>query len=405
MVKPERRTKADVLAAAAIVAVVAVAAALIWWTSDARATISRPAVMPVPSPKSAREVPAALKQLWSAANATTDQPVVVGGTIVTADRRTIAGRDPATGQVRWSYSPNSDLCGVSWVYRYAVAVYRDDRGCGQVSTIDGSTGRRGPARTSYADRRVSLSSDGNAVLSAGETRLELWRSDMVRMLSYGEIDARVKPSSKGLHTGCRLVSAAASSAAVSVLGACGSQADLRLTLLRPSKEEDEPEQRDVTEPGIAVGSGARVLTVAETSRSLIYLPAPQPKVEVIDETGTTVASTLLPKPPSTSSVVSRSGNLFTWWTGDTVMVFDAANLTYRYSIAAAGPAVPVGPATMMAGKLLVPVTGGIAVCDPVTGDVARYLPVTRPPGSSPVIPVVSGSQVIEQRGNTLVALG
>jgi hypothetical protein len=404
MVRPERRTKADVLAAAAIAAVVAVAAALIWWTSDARATISRPAVVPAPSPKPAREVPASLKQLWAAPNAPTDQPVAVGGTVVTAEGRTVQGRDPVTGQVRWSYSRDSDLCGVSWVYRYAVAVYRDDRGCGQVSTIDGSTGSRGPARSSYADHRVNLSSDGTTVLSAGDTRLELWRSDMVRMLSYGEIDARIKPSSKGLHTGCRLVSAAASSAAVSVLGACGSQADLRLTLLRPSKEEDEPEQRDVPEPGIGVGSGARVLTVAET-RTLIYLPAPQPRVDVVDESGATVASTLMPKPPSTSSVVSRPGNLVTWWTGDTVMVFDGATLTYRYSIAPAGSSVPAGPATMMAGQLLVPVSGGIAVCDPVTGDGEGYLPVTRPPGSSAVIPAVSGSQVLEQRGNTLVGLG
>ena len=43
MVKPERRTKADLIAAAAIVVVVAVGAALIWWNSDARATVSRPA--------------------------------------------------------------------------------------------------------------------------------------------------------------------------------------------------------------------------------------------------------------------------------------------------------------------------------------------------------------------------
>jgi hypothetical protein len=404
MVKPERRTKADVLAAAAITAVVAVAAALIWWTSDARATISRPASGPAPSPRSAREVPASLKQLWTAPNAPTDQPVAVAGTVVTAHGRAVQGRDPVTGQVRWSYSRGSDLCGVAGAYRYAVAVYRDDRGCGQVSTIDGSTGSRGPARSSYADDRVNLSSDGITVLSAGDTRLELWRSDMVRMLSYGEIDARVKPSAKGLHTGCRLVSAAASSAAVSVLGACGSQADLRLTLLRPSKEEDEPELRDVPEPGIGVGSGARVLTVAET-KTLIYLPAPQPKVDVVDESGVTVASTLLPKPPSTSSVVSRPGNLVTWWTGDEVMVFDGATLTYRFSIGAAGPAVPVGPAAMMAGKLLVPVTGGIAVCDPITGDGEGYLPVARPPGNAPVIPAVSGSQVIEQRGNTLVVLG
>jgi hypothetical protein len=404
MVKPERRTKADLLAATAIVAVVAAAAALIWWTSDARATISRPATGPAPSPRLAHEIPQSLKQLWTAPNAPTDQPVVVAGTVVTADGRAVQGRDPVTGQVRWTYSRDSDLCGVAGVYRFAVAVYRDDRGCGQASTIEGSNGSRGPARSSYADQRVTLSSDGTTVLSAGDTRLELWRSDMVRMLSYGEIDARVKPSSKGLHTGCRLTSAAASSSAVSVFEACGRQADLRLKLLRPAKEEDEPEQRDVAEPGIGVDSGARVLALAET-RTAVYLPTPQPRVDIIDESGTTVGSTLLPKPPSSSSAVSRPGNLITWWTGDRVMVFDSANLTYRYSIGPAGSSAPVGPATMMAGKLLVPVTDGIAVCDPVTGVGEGFLPVQRQPTNSAVIPAVSGSQLLEQRGNTLVALG
>ena len=404
MVKPERRTKADLVAAAAIVVVVAAAAALIWWTSDAQATISRPATGPAPNPTPAHAVPTSLRQLWTAASPATVQPVVVGGSVVTGDGRTVEGRDPATGAVRWSYSRDSDLCGVSWVYRYAVAVYRDDRGCGQVSTIDGSTGQRGVARSSYADRHVELSSDGTTVLSAGNTRLELWRSDMVRMLSYGEIDARVKPSSKGLHTGCRLTSAAASSSAVSVLEACGRQADLRLKLLRPSKEEDEPEQRDVPEPGIAADSGARVLALAET-RTAVYLPAPQPRVDILDGSGTTVGSTLLPKPPSSSSALTRPGNLITWWTGDRVMVFDSANLTYRYAIGPAGSSVPVGPGTMMAGKLLVPVTDGIAVCDPATGVGEDFLPVQRQPTTSAVVPVVSGSQLLEQRGNTVVALG
>ncbi|MGH3576873.1 MAG: Rv3212 family protein, partial [Mycobacterium sp.] len=404
MVKPERRTRADLLAAAAIVVVVAVAAAVIWWTSDARATISRPAPVPAPNPTPARAVPASLKQLWTATSTATAQPVVVAGTVVTADDRAVDGRDPVNGEVRWSYARDSDLCGVSWVYRYAVAVYRDDRGCGQVSTIDGSTGLRGPARSSYADKHVVLSSDATTVLSAGDTRLELWRSDMVRMLSYGEIDARVKPSSQGLHSGCRLMSAAGGSAAVSVLEACGKQANLRLSLLRPSKDEDEPEQRDVPEPGIGVDSVARVLAVAQTNTA-VYLPVPQPRVDVLDETGGTVASMLLPKPPSPSGAVLRSGNLITWWTGDAVMVFDAANLTYRYTIAAGGSSVPLGPATMMAGKLLVPVTGGIAVCDPATGASERYLPVSRPTGNSAVVPAVSGSQILEQRGDTVVALG
>ncbi len=403
MVKPERRTKADLLAAAAIVTVVATVAALIWWTSDARATISRTAT-PASNPTPARAVPASLRELWRADSAATAQPVAVGGSVVTGNDRVVEGHDPATGAVRWSYSRDADLCGVSWVYRSAVAVFSDDRGCGQASTLDGATGQRGPARSSYSDRRVQLSSDGTTVLSAGDTRLELWRSDMVRMLSYGEIDARVKPTSKGLHTGCRLASAAASSSAVSVFEACGRQADLRLTLLRPAKEEDEPDQHNVAEPGIGADSGAKVLTVSET-RTAVYLPAPQPRVDIIDETGTTVGSTLLPEPPLTSNVVTRSSNLITWWTGHRVMVFDTANLTYRYSVGPAGSSAPVGPATLLAGKLMVPVTDGIAVCDPVTGVGEDFLPVHRAPGDAPVIPLATGAQLLEQRGKILVALG
>ncbi|QUR66661.1 Rv3212 family protein [Mycobacterium spongiae] len=404
MVRPERRTKADLAAAAAIVVVVSIAAALIWWTSDARATISRPASVPAPTPTPAREVPASLTELWSAASPATRAPVVVGGTVTTGDGRTLEGHDPATGESVWSYTRDSDLCGATWVYHYVVAVYRDGRGCGQVSTINGSTGRRGPARSSYADPRVHLSSDGTTVLSAGTTRLELWRSDMVRMLSYGEIDARVKPSNRGLHSGCTLESAAASSSAVSVLEACADQADVRLVLLRPGKEDDEPEQRFVPEPGIKPGSGARVLVVAHNNTA-VYLPSPQPRIEVIDETGVTVASTLLATQPSAAAAASQTGSLVTWWTGDALLVFDASTLTQRYTIAAGETMAPLGPGVMMAGQLLVPVTGGIGVYDPVSGANIRYLQVTRSPSTSAVVPAVSGSKVIEQRGGTVVVLG
>jgi hypothetical protein len=404
MVRPERRTKGDIVAAVTIGVVVAAVVSLIWWTSDARATISRPAAVAVPNPTPAREVPTVLKELWTAASPDTTAPVLVGGTVATGDGRRVDGRDPATGESRWSYARDTDLCGVSWVYHYAVAVYQDDRGCGQVSTIEGSTGVRGPARSGYADRRVRLSSDSTTVLSVGSTRLELWRSDMVRMLAYGETDARVKPSNRGLHSGCTLESAAASSSAVSVLEACGNQADLRLVLLHPGKDDDEPQQHLVPEPGVRTGSGARVLTVSATNTA-VYLPSPQPRVDVIDETGSTVASTLLPKPPSSSAVATQTGNLVTWWTGDALIVFDSTNLTQRYTIAAGEKTAPLGPGVMMAGQLLVPVTDGIGVYDPLSGTNNRYIPVNRPPGKSAVVPAVSGSRVFEQRGNTVVALG
>lgn len=407
MVTPERRTKGDLLAAAIMAISVAAAAALIWWTSDARAANSWPAIAPMPAPTPAQHVPATLSQLWTAASPVTRVPVAVGGVVVTGDGRQMQGRDPATGEPRWSYSRGTDLCGVSGIYHYAVAVYRDDRGCGQVSAIDGFTGRRGPARSSYTDPQVRLSSDGTTMLAAGRTRLELLRSDLVRMLSYGEIDAPVKPSSRRLHSGCTLESAAGNSSTVSVLESCGNPEPLQLTLLHPGKEEDEPNQHVVPEPEARPGSGARVLIVS-ANNTAVYLPGPAgttPRIDVIDETGATVSSTPLAAPPSSSAVVSQAGSLVTWWTGDALLVFDAGTLAHRYTIAAGQTAAPLGPGVMMAGQLLVPVTGGIGVYDPINGESNRYLPVQRSPSTAPVVPLVFGSRVFEQRGDTLVALG
>lgn len=403
MVTPERRTRGDIVAALVIAAVVVVTAGLVWWTSDARATISRPAATPVPTLETPREVPASLQQRWTVPSPETTTPLVVAGAVVTGNGRDVEGRDPATGATLWSYARDVDLCGVTYVYYDVVAVYPDARGCGQVSTIDGKTGRRGPARTSYADPEVTLSADGTTVLSAGDSRLELWRSDMVRMLSYGALDARIKPGIPPLPL-CRLVSAAASSTAVSVLEACPREADLRLTLLRPSDEEDTPETQFVPQPGVSDDSGARVIAVSDVSTA-VYVPTPKPVVNIVDETGATVATTPLPKPVSPQAAMSRAGDLITWWTGDAVMVFDTDELRYKYTVSPSGGAAAVGPATALAGRLLVPVTSGYDVFDAATGAGQRHIPLQRPPSTAPVIPAVAGSMMLEQRGEQLVALG
>ena len=401
---PERRTKGDVLAAVAIVVALVVAATAIWWTSDARATISRPAAAPVPALTTAKDLPTSLKQLWSTPSPKTSRPVVVAGAVVTGNGREVDGRDPGTGAVLWSYARDAELCGVTWVYQDAVAVYPDARGCGQVSTIDAKTGRRDATRTSFSDAQVHLSSDGTTVLSYGVSRLEQWRSDMVRMLSWGALDARVKPSVP-VQPLCRLDSAEASASAVSVLESCPGQKSPRLALLRADKDEDQPLVKNVELPGVPDDGTARVIAVNGTTTA-IYVPAPQPVVNVIDETGTLLASTLMPKPASPLAVPSRAGDdLVTWWTGDSVMVFDANGLRYKYTVSPVGGQAPVGPATMMAGKLLVPVSTGYDVFDAQTGAGVGHLPVARPPVQAAVIPAVAGSVLLEQRGDTLVALG
>lgn len=377
--------------------------AIIWWHSSARATISRPAADATSTAAEADAVPAALTQRWRATSARTLAPVVVSGTVVTGDGRTVTGLDPQTGQQRWVYARDTDLCALSFIYDLAVAVYPDSRGCGQVSGIKASTGQRGPTRTSYADNQVVVTSNGSAVLSAGPTRLELWRSDLVRMLSYGEIDARIKPVNQGVGTGCALMSAAASDTAAAVLEVCRDDSKLRLTLLKPAKEEDEPDTKNVDLPGLAIDSEARVLAVAGTTTA-VFVPTPRPQVNVYDDTGTVVSQTLLDSPPTLTGrapALTRAGEFITWWTGSAVLVFDD-ELNYRYTFR---DATPLGPATMMADQLLVPVADGLAVVNPADGAVQRVIPVDHPAGDGPVIPAVNGTMVIEQRGATVASFG
>ena len=330
----------------------------------------------MPNLTPAREVPASLQQLWTAPSPKTTMPLVVAGAVVTGDGRDVEGRDPVTGATLWSYARDLDLCGVTWVYHYAVAVYPDSRGCGQVSAIDATTGRRGPIRTGYADPEVTLSSDGTTVLSAGDSRLEQWRSDLVRMIGYGSVDARIKPDVPASPV-CRLVSAAASSVAVSVLEACPKQADLRLTLLRPADEEDTPDLKYVPQPGVTDDSGARVVAVAEPPpRSTCHAQADHQhrRRNRRDRRQHAAAHSAV---TGRHRVAGRRSDH--WWTGDSVVVFAANGLRYRYTVAPSGPHVPVGPAAMMAGRLIVPVTDGIDVFDPVTGAGERHIPLQRPP--------------------------
>ena len=189
-----------------------------------------------------------------------------------------------------------------------------------------------------------------------------------------------------------------------MLEACPNQADLRLTLLRPADEEDTPELKYVPQPGVTDDSGARVVAVVRHHdrrlRAHAQADGQHRRRDRRDRRQHAAAQAAVAE-----RTVSRAGDLITWWTGDSVMVFSANGLRYRYTVAPSGRNVPLGPATMMAGRLLVPVTGGYDVFDPVSGSGERHIPLQRPPSSAAVVPAVAGSTMLEQRGDELVALG
>ena len=47
---------------------------------------------------------------------------------------------------------------------------------------------------------------------------------------------------------------------------------------------------------------------------------------------------------------------------------------------------PLGPAAMMAGRLLIPLSTGLGVYDPASGANERVIPVNHPAGNGPVVP-------------------
>ena len=140
-----------------------------------------------------------------------------------------------------------------------------------------------------------------------------------------------------------------------------------------------------------------MVAVSDTTTA-VYIPVPEPRVDIVDETGAVIASTVVTAPPSPDATMSRAGDLITWWTGDSVMVFSANNLQYKYTVAAAGGNVPVGPATIMAGRLMVPVSSGYDVFDPATRAGDRHIAVQRPAtdhAAGPVVPAVAGSPLLD----------
>ena len=343
-------------------------------------------------------------QLWTAHSPETTTPVVGEGTVVTGSGHDLVGHDPTTGAQLWSFARDSDLCAVTWLYDLAVAVYPDSRGCGQVSTVDGLTGRRGPTRTGYADKQIESvhgrhSGAGRRKHPRGAVALRHGAH-----AGLGRMDAPVNPPVQP-QPPCTFLSTAASTDAVSILQACPNVPDLRLTMLKVAKEDVTPDAEVVTADRRQASTPAprssrsparaRPSTCPYRSRASSSTTTPARRCPSRRCRDRRAPASWFPGPAASSP----------YWTGDSVVVFDGTSLTYRYTIGASATATPIGPGVMMANRLLIPVINGMAVFDPGTGQPEHVIPVNRPALSGPVVPGVAGTTVLEQRGDQIVALG
>ncbi|MFC9998240.1 PQQ-binding-like beta-propeller repeat protein [Nocardia sp. NPDC127526] len=405
MLAPERRTRADILTAVAIAALLVIAAVVVWWNSAARGTESVTATETLTPPPTSAQLPARMDELWRAADSAAERSLAVGGVAITGEGGTVTGRNPVSGEQVWKYERDLPLCAVEVQFGTVIATFRDDRGCSQTTLLNAENGSRLTARSSYMDDAVTLTPDGTYVLALGADRLEMWRSDLVRTLEYGYVDAPVNPRTQP-RTGCALVSAASAPSRLAVLERCPKDTADRLTVLNPApKDGTVPEEYSshvLTEPGGAVG-GARVLAVSD-SRIALYLPgtpSTAPQIAVYDISGNPVATHQLSAPLAGDAAVAHLSSAYFLFTGDTLIALNASTFDPLWGVQNV-----LGTPALLSGQVLVPVPGGLAALDPASGAQRSRITVQRSDyHDEPISLATVGPTVLERRGTTVYALG
>jgi hypothetical protein len=420
------RRKRDYAAVVLIVLVVAAGGTLWWKTSDAAATASVTGSGDVTVPPKPTSVPAEFKELWRAASGATKDPVVVGPSVVTGDQHTVTGRDPVTGAVRWSYDrSNLDLCTVIAAWGKALAVYHKTHNCSEVTELDGVTGKRGAQRNGDAELNTQLMYDGTYVSSSGSKLIDTWRSDLVQTQQYGTVTAIVNHD-KQPRLNCVYSSELAGPGLLGVIERCPDEQYNRFTLLRPGGTDNDAERPNVLFSVQVPGDGGRIVALTD-QREAIALPNPArlviwnntgSQVETVpltnvDLTATpdspvqpTVAMTCIQtpdqsgkcEPNSWTTTYTGGARVITWFTGTKTVALSGSTLEPLWTMDA------VGAGTVYADKILVPVPGGLASMDPVTGVRGTDVKVDRKGYQGQVRLTTLGTVLVEQRGDTLVAM-
>ena len=359
-------------------------------------------------------LPPSLAEVWRAKSGATQSPVVVQtavketgeekpSTVVTGDGGTVNGRDPLTGDVRWTYERDLPLCVVSTAWSRAMALYSKGTNCSELTSLDGITGERRAQRNGDAEPGTALLNEGSHLITTGSKFLEVYRrDDLVRSLEFGGLRAIVNLN-KQPRVGCTYGSMAVTSGKFAIIERCPDDSSDRVTVLKPNPDKsDEPK---VFASVTTSGKNAQVVAVTEKLVA-VAVPSPARLLVFEAETGNQVGETPLDVPDAdftdppnhvTRGFATRT-NAF-WFTGSRTVSLSLETLTPLWT--AEGT---LGAGTTLAGRAIVPVKEGLRVYEQATGAVVGTIRLNREGFTGPVQLATAGPVVLEQRGETLIAL-
>ncbi|WP_156754696.1 Rv3212 family protein [Actinokineospora pegani] len=361
------------MAAVGIVVALVAAGVLVWRGSEFAATSSPTSDDLAAAAAPPTTAPTALREVWRAAGAA---PAVAAG-----DGGAVLGRDPLTGEPRWSYRRDVPLCAVAWAA--AVAVFDNGGACSEVVALDGVTGARQAARNSDVGPQVHLVSGGGRLVAGGCSArgVRTWS----RPPSTDSSRPPVNPD-----PGCAHESALTTPHTIVVLERRADEDGDRTTVL-----DATPDEPEVTTSRILPSDRAR-LVAADDQRVAVALPDPD-RVTVLDARGIEVATHTVRFGPRSRATSLRG--VFTWHNGETTTGLSTDDFRPLWTVRDA-----LGPATALAGRVLVPTRTGYTVLAPAGWRVVDEIPVDRGGHGGPVLSATAGPMVLEQRGADLVAL-
>ena len=272
----------------AVVCVVAVVGA--YFSGSLRAADLHPADQPVPeAPTTLAQIPAQVEPAFTLANGAAPQtsagvqPIATNGLIIAADGDTVRAVD-AEGQDVWSYTrTDAPLCSLATAWNKLVATYRTSVGCGDTVAIDATTGQYSDTRSALNSEETVPVSSNDRVGTASTDRVELWRSDMVRTVEYGEIPAPQEANTQP-HPECTINSALTRTELLVVSETCPDAANRDFLHFQTTEPEDS-RTPDVNATAEVEAASARLVAVGQ-SAATVYAEGDTPELISFSDDGT-----------------------------------------------------------------------------------------------------------------------
>ncbi|ART21800.1 hypothetical protein CBE89_10075 [Corynebacterium striatum] len=402
-----RATATDWKITGAIAAVCAIAVGGAYFTADIRDSELAPAATAAPDQV---EVLAQAPKNFEIAFELPNQMVpgqhralASKGLLITHEGDTIIASD-VNGKEKWHYThKNAELCSLGSAWDKVVATYRNNAGCGDTVAINAATGQYSDTRSAINSEEVIPLSSNDRVGTVSTDRIDLWRSDMVRTIEYGDVQAKQEPDMQE-HEDCSINSALTRTENLALTETCPDDTSVTWLRLVGATPEDSRKPEVTTNIGMA-NEGSRLVAVGQESAA-VYQPGEKPRIDSYDKSGNTIASTEVAASPdvthASTPYAPATADLphhMSWFDGERLYLFTPSELKVDHVLEDA-----IGTGVALGERLLMPTKKGIAVVDWSTGKTERTIKIDRGGYTGPVFLTIAGTTIVEQRGETAVGL-